>query len=152
LRERKIPAVVFAVSGLVGKTNEWDEAIGAPQLRLLDANGLKALAQAGVEVGAHSRTHRALNRLSNEALSEEVAGSVADLRVVGLNRPRMFAYPEGEYNQTVLRAVQEAGIEAAFTVIPGRVRRSQDPLQVPRIEIMRRDAGWRFLWKVLYAG
>lgn len=152
LRERKIPAVVFAVSGLVGKTNEWDEAIGAPQLRLLDANGLKSLAQAGVEVGAHSRTHRALNRLSDEDLSEEVAGSVAELRAVGLNRPRMFAYPEGEYNQAVLQAVQETGIEAAFTVVPGRVRHSHDPLQIPRIEIMRADTGWRFLWKVLYAG
>jgi len=152
LKERRIPAVVFAVSGRLGGTNEWDEACGAPRLRLLDLNGLRELAQAGVEIGAHSRTHRPLSSLPDEELADEVAGSVADLEASGLDRPRLFAYPEGDYDERTVRAVGDAGLQAGFTVVPGRVRPGNDPYQIPRIEILRRDVGWRFLWKVMTAG
>jgi peptidoglycan/xylan/chitin deacetylase (PgdA/CDA1 family) len=152
LKERAIPAVVFAVSGFVGGTNAWDEAIGAPRLRLLDANGLRELARAGVEIGAHSRTHRPLTRVSEEELSGEVAGSVSDLEAGGLRRPRMFAYPEGEYDLKAREATKRAGLKAAFTVRAGRVRPGLSPYEIPRIEIMREDRGLGFLWKVITAG
>ena len=48
-KKLNIRAVVFAVSGRLGGTNEWDEAIGGPRLQLLYIHGLKQLAQAGVE-------------------------------------------------------------------------------------------------------
>ena len=152
LEERGIPAVAFAVSGRLGSTNDWDEAIGAPQLRLLDADGLRKLAETGVALGAHSRTHRQLTCVSVEELYDEVAGSVADLEATGLDRSLLFAYPHGEYNQKVQQAVHDAGLQAAFTVKPGLVRPGQDPYQVPRIEILRGDIGWKFRWKVAVAG
>jgi len=152
LQEKRIPAVAFAVSGRVGRTNEWDEAIGAPTLRLLDWSGLHKLAASGVEIGAHSRTHRALNRLTEQEMIDELAGSRADLEAGGLVRPRMFAYPEGEYDTRVVRAAKTAGIQAAFTVKPGVVESGDDPHQIPRIEILRADTGWRFLWKVIRCG
>jgi len=152
LRDRRIPAVTFAVSGSLGGTNQWDEKIGAPRLRLLDISSLRTLAQSGIEIGAHSRTHKALNTLSEQPLIDETSGSIEDLELAGLDRPRLFAYPEGEYDERVVAAVKAAGIQAAFTVIPGRVEPGGDPYQVPRIEIMRADTGWRFLWKVFRAG
>jgi peptidoglycan/xylan/chitin deacetylase (PgdA/CDA1 family)/glycosyltransferase involved in cell wall biosynthesis len=152
LKERAIPAVAFAVSGLIGRTNQWDEAIGAPRLQLADASGLRELAGQGIEIGAHSRTHRPLTRISDDEISDEVMGSVADLEAAGLARPRMFAYPEGENNLKAQRAAAAAGLKAAFTVIAGLVRPGQDPYQVPRIEILRADAGLKFLWKVALAG
>lgn len=152
LEERGIPAVAFAVSGRLGGTNDWDEAIGAPQIRLVDADGLRKLAARGVAIGAHSRTHRQLTCVSVEELSNEVAGSVADLEAVGLDRPLLFAYPHGEYDQKVQRAAQDADLQAAFTVNPGLVQPGQDPYQLPRIEILRGDVGWKFRWKVALAG
>jgi len=44
-----------------------------------------------------------------------------------------------------------AVLDVNFTVKPGEVRRGQDPFALPRIEILREDNGWRFLWKVLTA-
>jgi peptidoglycan/xylan/chitin deacetylase (PgdA/CDA1 family)/GT2 family glycosyltransferase len=152
LEEQRIPAVTFVVSWRVGGTNDWDEAIGAPRLRLLDLASLRTLAQSGVEIGAHSRTHRPLSALSDQALFEETAGSIEDLERAGLDRPRLYAYPEGEYDERVVQAVQAAGIQVAFTVIPGRVEAGADPYQIPRIEILRADTGWKFLWKVYRAG
>jgi glycosyltransferase involved in cell wall biosynthesis/peptidoglycan/xylan/chitin deacetylase (PgdA/CDA1 family) len=150
LKERNIRAVVFAVSGCLGGTNEWDEAIGGPRLQLLDIDGLKQLAQAGVEIGGHSRTHRPLTCVPDEELLEEIAGSVEDLEAAGLNRPRLFAYPQGEQDRRVHQATRQAGLQAAFTVIAARTQPGCDPYQVPRIEIMREDSGWKFLWKVIF--
>lgn len=76
LTKQAIPAVAFAVSGRLGGTNDWDKAIGASRLQLLDAIGLRRLAQEGVEIGAHSRTHRPLTHVAVEELSNEISGSV----------------------------------------------------------------------------
>jgi GT2 family glycosyltransferase/peptidoglycan/xylan/chitin deacetylase (PgdA/CDA1 family) len=152
LVERNIPAVVFAVSGKLGGANDWDKAIGAPELRLIDIKGLQRLAKGRMEIGAHSRTHRCLTGLTDKEIVEEVSGSVADLETMGFDRPRMFAYPGGDYNERVQGAVREAGLKAAFTVVAGRVGPGHDIYQIPRIEILRADKGWRFLWKVVTAG
>lgn len=152
LEERHIPAVAFAVSGYLGGTNIWDKKIGAPEIRLLDASGLKELEARGIEIGAHSKTHSPLTQISTEELPIEIAGSVTDLESLGLSRPRLFSYPHGEYDQRVLRAVREAGLQAAFTVDPNIVRPNQNFYQIPRIQIFRADIGWKFTWKIATSG
>ena len=149
LQERRIPAVAFAVSGCIDGTNEWDKAIGATQLELLDTEGLKTLAKRGIVIGSHTRTHPILNRLSSEEMVEEIQGSITDLEAAGLDRPSLFAYPHGEHDQKVHRVIEDAGFQAAFTIEPDIVLPGHDPYQVPRIEILRGDVGWKFLWKVL---
>ncbi|MEN8131395.1 MAG: glycosyltransferase [Pseudomonadota bacterium] len=153
LAERKIPALAFAVSGKLGSSNDWDKEIGAPQLPLLDAAGLKNLAEAGVEIGAHSRNHVPLTWVNcAQQLAEEIAGAVDELEANGLPRPRFFAYPHGEYDQRSQLAVQAAGLEAAFTVEASPVTPYHHCYRIPRIEIMRSDARLRFRWKVATAG
>lgn len=152
LTARAIPAIVFAVTQQLGGTNEWDKRIGAASLRLLDICGLQRLREQGIEIGAHSRTHKMLSRLAIHQLQEEIAGSVEDLEAVGLGRPRFFSYPHGEFNTCVQQVVQEVGLQAAFTIDPGLVRPGQNPYQLPRIEILRGDVGWQFRWKVALAG
>ncbi len=152
LKKQGIPAVAFAVSGRLGEMNDWDKMIGAKQIRLLDANGLKELSAGGVEIGSHSKTHRPLTQVPTEELAEEVGGSLTDLETIGLPRPRLFAYPHGESDERVEKAVQEAGIQAAFTVTAGCVMPFQNPYQIPRIEILRSDVGWRLRWKLAMAG
>jgi peptidoglycan/xylan/chitin deacetylase (PgdA/CDA1 family) len=144
LDERGIPAVVFAVAGQIGGMNDWDRALGARELALLDADGLRAVHAAGVEVGAHSVTHRALTGLSDSELQVEVAGAGERLVAAGLPRPRAFSYPYGEHDVRVTQAVGAAGYELGFTVEPGIVERGHDPLALPRIEVLSSDRGWRF--------
>jgi peptidoglycan/xylan/chitin deacetylase (PgdA/CDA1 family) len=152
LKYHGIPAVAFAVTRRLGGTNDWSRSRGAPQLPLLGSDGLCQLARAGVEIGAHSRTHPALPDLGPTELSDEVAGSCADLKEMDLGPVRLFAYPYGESSEPVRQAVESAGCEAAFTVDPGLVQRDGDPFRIPRIEILREDVGWKFQWKVALAG
>jgi peptidoglycan/xylan/chitin deacetylase (PgdA/CDA1 family) len=154
IRELNVPAVAFAVADLVGGTNTWDVAIGAPELPLLDASELRALQQTGVEIGVHTSTHRPLTTLSDQPLllEHETSAATATLRALGL-RARAFAYPHGAHDAAARAAVARAGQEAAFTVTPGIARPGDDPYQLPRLEILRRDGSTlRFLVKVWLAG
>jgi glycosyltransferase involved in cell wall biosynthesis/peptidoglycan/xylan/chitin deacetylase (PgdA/CDA1 family) len=149
LKEMGIPAVAFAISQCLGGSNQWDVKHGAPQMKLLDAVGLKELEQGGIEIGTHSRTHPMLNQISPEQVFTEVVSSIIDLKSVGLKTPRLLAYPYGEYDEVVQQVVQSSNIKAAFTVEPRLVTPASNHLQVPRIEIFRKDSGLRFIWKIL---
>ena len=152
LRELGVPALAFAVSRRVGGTNDWDEGIGAPQLPLADAAGLRGLAQARVTIGSHTRTHPKLSRLGVDELAAEIEGSLGDFEPLGLARPAFLAYPYGAYNLQVMHAAAAAGLQGAFTTELGLGRPGGDAYAIPRIEIRRGDGWVRFLWKVATAG
>jgi peptidoglycan/xylan/chitin deacetylase (PgdA/CDA1 family) len=155
LLDENAPSAAYAVAERVGQTNDWDRAIGAPELPLLDADGLRALQEAGVEIGAHGATHRVLAHLWDQpdVLAGETAGAAARLGALGLAPLRTFAYPHGEHDPAVRAAVAASGLEAAFTVAPGIVRPDTDPYRLPRIEVLHSDGhGLRFLVKVAAAG
>jgi glycosyltransferase involved in cell wall biosynthesis/peptidoglycan/xylan/chitin deacetylase (PgdA/CDA1 family) len=149
LEDRGIPAVAFAVTGFLGRTNAWDQAKGASERRLVAEDGLQKLAKRGIEIGAHSRTHRPLARLPAEELREEIEGSMNDVECLGIARPRLFAYPHGEYNHKVKEALEKTSLQAAFTVDPGQVRAGDDPYCISRIEVMREDVGWKLRRKII---
>ncbi|MGZ4356202.1 MAG: glycosyltransferase [Gaiellaceae bacterium] len=152
LQEFGAPLLGFAVTGLLGGTNEWDRHLGATQLRLLDDVGLRALTGGGAVVGSHTRTHRMLNRIDPTALADEVDGSLADLQALSLPSLPVLAYPHGEFDDSVMSRVRDAGFRAAFTVESGVVdARGVNRFALPRIEIRRRDTGLRFLWKIVSA-
>ena len=147
-----IPATAFAVTGRIGRTNDWDLALGAAQISLAGEDDLVALPKHGVSIGSHTRTHRMLNRLRGAELDDELAGSLHDLEALGVDHCRLLAYPHGEYDERVAQAAAAAGYRAAFTVRLGMFRPGGDRFAVPRIEILRRDRGLRFWWKLFAAG
>lgn len=147
LAGRGVPALAFAVTGLASNSNEWDQAMGCTRRALLDGAGLRAVAGRGIEIGAHSRTHRELPGLDAAELAAETAGSADDIAALGLPRSRYFAYPYGAVDRAVRDAVAAAGFTAGFSVVPGRFRPGTDPLAIPRVEILRHDTGLRFRLK-----
>jgi GT2 family glycosyltransferase/peptidoglycan/xylan/chitin deacetylase (PgdA/CDA1 family) len=151
LAERGLSAVVFAVAGLVGGVNEWDRAKGAGVRALLDADGLRALAAGGIEIGSHGSTHRPLARLSPEQLTPELDGSAATLESLGLPRPRALSYPHGVTSPEVAAAARRAGYAVAFTVASGVVRRGADRYALPRIEVLASDTPWKLRLKLATA-
>ncbi|RMG48968.1 MAG: hypothetical protein D6718_00635 [Acidobacteria bacterium] len=95
-----------------------------------------ALRDAGMTVGAHTRSHPHLDRLPADRLEEEVAGSRADLEAV-LDEPVVhFAYPNpgggGRNAGRARRAVASAGFRTAVTSRCFPIRPGQDPLLLPR--------------------
>lgn len=151
LAERGVPAVAFAVAGLTGAANEWDRPLGARELRLLDADGLRALPAAGIEVGSHGMHHRQLTKMPLAEAAAEIRASAAALEGLGLPRPRAFSYPHGELNREIADAVAASGYRAAFTVAPGAVERGCDPFSLPRVEVLASDTPVRLRLKIATA-
>ncbi|HLG69307.1 MAG TPA: polysaccharide deacetylase family protein [Chloroflexota bacterium] len=118
LKRWQAHATVFAVSGLLGGANVWDRDGRLARRPLLTVQQLREMAAAGVSVGAHTRTHPMLPRLSDVELERELAGSRADLSAFGAP-PAAFAYPFGETSESVRAAVRRAGFSAAFGVETG---------------------------------
>ena len=141
LEERGIPAVAFAVTERLGRTNSWDSEDGAEELKLLCADGLRETAARGVEIGSHTATHPHLTEISPEQLEEELGGAADRLEALGLPRPRAFSYPYGLWNATVAQAVREAGYEVAFAVDRGTVRSGANRYALPRIAVHANDTG-----------
>jgi peptidoglycan/xylan/chitin deacetylase (PgdA/CDA1 family) len=152
LAEREIPAVVFVVADRIGGTNDWDRALSARALRLVDEHGLRRLALAGIEVGSHAATHRRLPELDPAELERELVGSAERIASLGLPRPRSLSYPYGRWTPQVAAAARAAGYSVAFTVEAGTVRRATNRWALPRIEVLAGDSGRTLRRKLSAAG
>jgi GT2 family glycosyltransferase/peptidoglycan/xylan/chitin deacetylase (PgdA/CDA1 family) len=152
LTQRGIPAVVFAVGGQIGGGNEWDRHLGAGALSLLDAAGLRTLAEAGIEIGSHSVNHPQLTKIPLGEAETELRDSAAQIEAAGLPRPRTFAYPHGEWNPPIATAAAAADYEAAFTIDHGRCHAGSHRYALPRIEVLASDSPRSLRLKLATAG
>ena len=97
-REHGLPVTLFVPTQCVGGTNAWggvDEA-GIPTLPLCDWDALGRMADEGLELGAHGRTHRRMSMLADGELAGEVDGPAEDIRERTGARPGSFCYPYGD--------------------------------------------------------
>jgi peptidoglycan/xylan/chitin deacetylase (PgdA/CDA1 family) len=130
LAELGAGALAFVVTGLIGGESSWAGVGAAP---LLTADQLGTLSAAGVEIGAHSRTHPELTSLPDDRLQDETEGPVGDLERLGLPTPRFMAYPHGDHDERVRGAA--AAYLGAFTVDPGIAGSDGDRWRLPRISV-----------------
>jgi len=137
LRHYRFTATIFVVTGLVGRTNQWDRAGGLRGLALMSARQIRDAAGEGIEFGCHSRTHPHLTELSSQQLEDEVAGSKADLEELLSGTPTAFAYPYGCYDDRVRDAVAKH-FSIAFTVDGGINTVDVDPLTMRRVAVSGR--------------
>jgi peptidoglycan/xylan/chitin deacetylase (PgdA/CDA1 family) len=150
LASRGWPFAVFVVSGLVGKHDEWSVS-EHPQSRtypLLDWSHLRELLRHGVTVGSHSRLHRDLTLLNEDALGRDLADSRTELED-GLGCPvGELAYPYGRHDQRVIAAARSAGYAAAFSVRAGFNDRQANRFQIRRLDVYGTDSASALLRKL----
>jgi peptidoglycan/xylan/chitin deacetylase (PgdA/CDA1 family) len=72
---------------------------------LLGWSDLGRLAETGIEVGSHSRSHADLPTLRHARLIDEVLGSADTIAAELGRRPAAFAYPYGTLSESVVAAV-----------------------------------------------
>jgi peptidoglycan/xylan/chitin deacetylase (PgdA/CDA1 family) len=93
---------------------------------------LVALAEAGIAIGGHTRSHPDLRTCTESELDYEIAGGRAELEDL-LGVPiDSFAYPGGLHDDKVVAAVSRAGFRSAVTTSPGWLKRGSDPLRIRR--------------------
>jgi peptidoglycan/xylan/chitin deacetylase (PgdA/CDA1 family) len=93
--------------------------VAEPTHAVLSWPELRKLLGYGLTIAPHSRTHELLDQLDTADLRSEINGSRDDLsRELGLCPP-VFAYPNGNFNEVVMRAVHTAGFNVALTTVRG---------------------------------
>lgn len=98
------------------------------QLRDLAAGGL-------IEIGAHTETHPLLTALTEPDQAAEVRTSITHLRERTDRAVTTFSYPYGAWSPASAEAARAAGTTAAFTTGGASVRRTKDPMRIPRVEM-----------------
>jgi peptidoglycan/xylan/chitin deacetylase (PgdA/CDA1 family) len=136
LAEHRFPATLFVVSEHAGGSNRWrgrsDPRI--PDLPLLGWRELTRLADGGVSLGAHTRTHPKLDRLDPSQLADEIIGAGERIRRETGHPVTEFAYPYGRATPLVTDVARSAYAVACTTEL--RVLRGDDdPLALPRIDM-----------------
>jgi peptidoglycan/xylan/chitin deacetylase (PgdA/CDA1 family) len=130
-----VSATLFVPTGLVGtRLALTQEPYDGPEADAMDWQELRALGDAGWEIGSHTVSHPMLTREDDAGLAHQLGDSRAELQR-RLQRPcPSLAYPYGDGDARVMRAAREAGYTAAATLFPGRIARP-DPLGWPRVGV-----------------
>jgi len=110
--------------------------VDAPANLMLTSDGVRSLANYGIEVGAHTITHPILARTSADDAWREIEEGKRALESVAGRPVTLFAYPNGrpgdDYGREHVRMVREAGFTAAVSTAWGAAHRASDRMQLPR--------------------
>lgn len=131
----RIAATLYIATDYLGATSRWLEDLGDGERPMLTQNQVRALADSGVEIGAHGQSHRELDVLSEAEARAEIAGSKQSLESVVERRVDTFAYPHGYHGNNVRRLVIDAGFTSACAVKEGASSPEDDPFALARITI-----------------
>ncbi len=114
LLDRELPFAYFVTTGnvLEGRPFPHDLQRGEP-LPPNSIADIRALADAGIEIGAHTRTHVDLATVGSDGLRDEIVGSKVDLEAMTARRVRYFAFPFGQPQNMTQEGFQVA-LDAGF--------------------------------------
>jgi peptidoglycan/xylan/chitin deacetylase (PgdA/CDA1 family) len=136
LRDLGLPVTLFVVSGRVGTTNAWggvDQA-GIPTLPLMGWSAIARVAEEGVELGGHTRSHPRLPSIPVADRIAEIAGCADDIEARTGRRPGAFAYPYGALDDETVAAA--AGVFAhAVTSDLRPLGPTESPHRIPRLDM-----------------
>ena len=109
-------ATVYVVSGAVGGRSAWFDKGGDDGREMLLPAQLREMSTLGIEIGAHSVSHPALDRIPALKAQEEICGSKLALEDILGAEVRSFAYPFGYHSKAVRDIVRDAGYDSACAV------------------------------------
>ena len=122
LRAAGLPFTLFvatdAIDGKLGGYMNWDQ--------------IRELAAAGVTIGSQTASHLHMPTAGSGRNAADLAKSNARLEKELGQRPRMIAYPYGEYSLAVGREVGKAGFGTAFGQHSGVLHTESNFLFLPR--------------------
>jgi peptidoglycan/xylan/chitin deacetylase (PgdA/CDA1 family) len=113
LADHEMPSTLYVTTGALA---DRDQDSVLPPARMLRGTDLPGLEDAGVEIGAHSHTHRQLDVLPAPEVERELSLSGSVLAEILGHHIRSFAYPHGYWRRGILPPVQQAGFDSACAV------------------------------------
>lgn len=128
LRAHKFVGTFYVPTHLVGRSGHmtWEM--------------VQQMDKAGMEIGAHTRSHVDVRKMNEEGLVYEILGSKQDLEQ-HLGHPVYgFCYPSGTHDAKSEAFIQEAGFHHATTTVFAMAQPSEDPFLYSRIRVSRGES------------
>lgn len=149
LERHGFPAIVYVISGWVGRKAEWfAKDPGRPIPQLMSAAQVREIRAAGVAVGSHTVNHVKLGEVDPALQREELSTSKAALEDLLGESVRHLCYPFGSFDRSAVEAAGETGYQSAVTCLRGPAEASDHPLVLPRKGISWGDNLIGYLWKL----
>ncbi len=142
LRRHGFTATVYVLAGRLGGDNAWDAE--GPRRPLLDEDGIRRAAAAGMEIGSHGLHHVSLVDADDATLTAETRHSRELIEEITGDPVNGFCYPYGTVDTRVVRAVRKAGYAYGCAIDPGPL---SGTYALPRIHIGEDDTSWRLTAK-----
>jgi peptidoglycan/xylan/chitin deacetylase (PgdA/CDA1 family) len=103
---------------------------------MMSPEEVRALADAGMEVGGHTVTHPILKAVDDTLAREEITAGRASLASILGRAPALFAYPNGklgvDFDARHAEMARQAGFAFAFSTQRGVATQATDPMLLPR--------------------
>ncbi|MDD5423014.1 MAG: polysaccharide deacetylase family protein [Candidatus Omnitrophica bacterium] len=152
INKYRIKSVLFLTTGHIDGVVRFDRFFGGQKApKALTWGQIKEMADAGVELGSHSVTHRIMSGLSeSEAYVEAIASKKRIEEATG-HAVKSFSYPfgnAGSFNEITEAALKKAGYEMAYSNIMGKADCHNGNFAIRRIRIYPTDTMFRFRMKV----
>ena len=96
----------------------------------------RQLHEAGMELGSHTLSHRAVRELSDADLRHEMVASREAVEAITGEPCLTLAYPSGNHDRRVEQAATDAGYQLAFATMGESWRK----FAVPRVSAPTNDA------------
>ena len=149
LKEHGYPATVYAVAGMLGRTNDWVVPEGLAPAPLMNAAQLREVRDLGFTVGSHTVSHPRLAQQETPRIAEEMSVSKRMLEDVLGERVDHFCYPYGSHDIRAVEAAAEAGYVTGTTCVRAAATPADDLLALPRKAVARGDDVFGVAWKLL---
>lgn len=135
---RRLPVTYFVASDFVLQNKPFPhDAVRGQPLPPNSIVELRSLAAAGVEIGAHSRSHADLARAPKaQALWQEIAGSRDDLQQAVGTPVRYFSFPYGQYSNlspAAFQVARDAGLAGVCSAYGGYNFPGSDAFHLQRL-------------------
>lgn len=156
LQEVGIPATFFVSTGFIGTKRGFphdepenvfshDGAHEQHSYPNLTWDDLRAMEEAGFEIGSHTVNHANLGCADEHAIAREIGESLSILnRKLGA-RPRAFSFPWGKPENipaSAFKSVASAGYYTAVSAYGGSNTRGSNPFHIQRIDAGNGEMRW----------
>ena len=112
-----------------------------PDTVCMGADDVRAIADAGHEIGFHTRRHEPLPTLADTLLSAAMTHGKRQLEEIAGRRMTAIAYPQGKADSRTARAARSACYEFGYIGWGRPVDQNSDPLLLGRIEPSFKSTG-----------
>lgn len=124
LKRKRMSGIFFIVTKCIGKSDAMTE------------DQILELAQNGMEIGSHSRTHQLLDQMDERAIYYELSESKKILESIIGNRVISFAPPDGWFDDRTVLISNKMGYKAFFGCEIGTNDLAKQPYVLKRIEVL----------------